>query len=460
MQSRLTAVAVLLGLAASAGRSQPYVEDSINVYHAWVGSLCYNSAEDVVYGASSQGGVFAIDCSRNMIISQVAAYHPLRVIYNPTSNKAYASVLNNYIDSVLVIDGATHERLKMIPLLWATELVWDSVDNRVWVSCQGTNEVACIDCATDSVIARVAVGDCPLKLYVNTRHRKLYVLNNDGESVSIVSLISGQVLRTIPLGNVPYAGCYCNTADKLYCDGDRDVVAIGGQSDSIESRIAVPQGTSAWCMAENPDLHLLFLGIDGGSYQALHTVDVATDSTLRILPIPRGPQHLLWNTGICRLYSACYDGLLAIVASDGGSLLDVLAVGDSPFCQARSPEQGRVFVGCINSPWVYVIRDSASALSQEPPDPVLHDARLCARPSVFLGRTRIEGDIGQASAAVGIYTPDGRAVRSLRLRPGLGGKQSAVWDGLDDSGQNVRPGVYCAVAGDDHASRTRIVKLK
>jgi hypothetical protein len=105
MQSRLSVVAVLLGLAASAGRSQPYVEDSINVFNTWVGSLCYNSASDVIYAASENGVVFAISCSRNQLISMIFVDgRAFRLTYSATSNKAYASVFNDYIDSVLVID--------------------------------------------------------------------------------------------------------------------------------------------------------------------------------------------------------------------------------------------------------------------------------------------------------------------------------------------------------------------
>jgi YVTN family beta-propeller protein len=459
MQSRLTAVAVLLGLAASAGRSQPYVEDSINVFNTWVGSLCYNSASDVIYAASENGVVFAISCSQNQLISMIFVDgRAFRLTYSATSNKAYASVFNDYIDSVLVIDGAAHERLKMIPLLWATELVWDSVDNRVWVSCQGTNEVACIDCATDSVIARVAVGDCPLKLYVNTRHRKLYVLNNDGESVSIVSLVNGQVIRTIPLGNVPDAGCYSVSADKFYCGAGCVVSVVDGSNDSVTGYIQIPLGSSATTMAEVPAAGLMMLGIYGGGNSAVYSVNTNTDSIVSRVNVGREASSLLWCPESRLVYCAgtVTDDVSAI-ADDGSRVETTLGVGDAPFVLAYSTTSARLYVGHLNSRKVYVIRDSAPGITG--PAAPLRARRGRLRVAPMLTRTgSVHIHAASPIEAVAVLSLDGRLVRELRPKPDDDGV-TAVWDGKDALGRRVPSGVYVVsspVTG-DHAT---VIKLK
>jgi hypothetical protein len=63
-------VILLLALAATAGQAQ-HVEDSVDVGGAWVGSLAYNSQADVVYGASEDGFVFAIDCATNELVATI-----------------------------------------------------------------------------------------------------------------------------------------------------------------------------------------------------------------------------------------------------------------------------------------------------------------------------------------------------------------------------------------------------
>ena len=111
------AIPALLLLTLTLGVQAQYVLDSIDVGGRFVGSLCYNSRSDVVYGNSESGGFFfAIDCSTNEVISSISLRYPLRVVYNATGNKAYCSYYNYELDSVLVVDGSTHQRIKAIPL--------------------------------------------------------------------------------------------------------------------------------------------------------------------------------------------------------------------------------------------------------------------------------------------------------------------------------------------------------
>jgi hypothetical protein len=59
LRPSLLATVAGLCLAAGTGRAQ-YVEDSIDVGGAWVGSLVYNSREDAVLGASAQGSPWSL----------------------------------------------------------------------------------------------------------------------------------------------------------------------------------------------------------------------------------------------------------------------------------------------------------------------------------------------------------------------------------------------------------------
>ncbi len=165
-------LAVAAALLAVAGMSYAqYVEDSIDVGHAWVGSLAYNSREDVLYGASESGVFFAISCDSNKLVKSIPLGGAFAVTYDTSDNKAYCT----FGDSLLVVDGATHTRIRSLPMDVATTPVWDPVSDRVYVSCQFTNNVAVVDCATDSLLMYVSVGASPIKMYINTLRRKLYV---------------------------------------------------------------------------------------------------------------------------------------------------------------------------------------------------------------------------------------------------------------------------------------------
>ena len=259
----LFAVLLPAFLIVTVARAQ-YVEDSIDVGAAWVGSLVYNSREDVLYGASEDGIFFAISCDSNKLIESFPLQRALAVTYDSIDNKAYCTFYNTQADdSLLVVDGVTHTRIKSLPMDGATTPVWDPASDRVYVSCQSTNKVAVVDCATDSLLTYIPVGACPIKMYINTLRRKLYVLNSDEGSISVVNMTTDQVIKTLVVGGYPNAGYYSRSADRFYCDGPQEqCVVVGGQSDTIVARIPLPGIDGVLSATGNEDAGLVYLGTE------------------------------------------------------------------------------------------------------------------------------------------------------------------------------------------------------
>ncbi|MBM3315344.1 hypothetical protein FJY71_05840, partial [candidate division WOR-3 bacterium] len=224
---RLGPLLVLALLAATAAGQ--WVEDSIDVSGAWVYSLCYNSTADVVYGAG-ESRVFAIACSSNAVVSSFWAQSPFDVCYDSTDNKAYCT---RNAQGVVVIDGNTHQRLRELPLDEAAVPVWDAATDRLYVSCMNNNEVAVIDCRTDSVVATIHVPDDPGRMYVNPLRRKLYVLRS--ESVSILDITTNRLIRTLPAASYQ-AGCYVPSVDRFFFQESCSIAALDGQADSVVGR--------------------------------------------------------------------------------------------------------------------------------------------------------------------------------------------------------------------------------
>jgi YVTN family beta-propeller protein len=299
MTPRLKSASVLIAacLLTATARGQPYVEDSIDVGGAWVGSMCYNSRADVICGRCQTAGLFwAIACSTNQVVSSFYVPTPRIMVYDSLDNKVYCTFTTGDADSVLVVDGNTHRRLRAIELEWAATPVWDPADNRVWVSCTEANEVAAIDCRTDSVVCHLAVGAGPLKMHLNTRHRKLYVQNYDEGSVSIIDLSTNRLLGTLPIGQYPQSGCYSSYADKYYCDGGGRVTVIDGRGDSIIGRIALPPRSYATALVAVEDLGLVMTGVyDEGGPCTIRVVDANHDSVIRVLDAGDDPRAMHWS---------------------------------------------------------------------------------------------------------------------------------------------------------------------
>jgi len=459
----LSVALVTVCLLAATGRAQ-YVEDSVQVPGAWVGGMAYNSREDVIYGACEYRGFFAISCDSNRVVSQFPLYGALSVCYDSLDNKAFCTYHDwQWHDSLLVVDGITHSRVKAISIPGATRAVWDPVADRVYVSCQNSSQVAVVDCATDSLLNYVPVGRCPLKLYLNVSGRKLYVLNYDDYSVSIVDLNKSLVIKTIAIGGCEVnAGYYSPRVGKFYCAGDESVVVIDGRSDSVVATIPVAEYgvVEAVTGSDKRDVVVVSVYADEGW---LYAIDARKDTVVAAMNTGHAVVEAIhWCSPSDRFYCASSFSITEVIvlSGDGRQNLMSLPVANSPFVIAESPVQRRLYVGHLGSSKVYVIHDATTAWPEgqgrEPDADTASALRL--DPSPFHDQLSITGGISVPAGEVRVFAEDGRLVRSLNAAKSAGGALRLTWDGKDSRGRSVPPGVYVvtAVGG----VRGKAVKLK
>jgi len=358
----LPAAALLIAAAAGIGSAQ-YVEDSIDVGGTGVSALAYNSRADVVYARHRGASTFcAISCSLNQVVAQLALPSPSLICYNSTDNKAYVT---SWGDSVLVIDGSTHARRRGIPLRWTDYPLWDSAGDRLYVTLADDNEVAVIDCRTDSVTALIRVGAWPNRLHLNTLHRKLYVQNYDDCSVSIVDLTTNQVIRTIPLGSEPQAGWYSPTADKYYCAAGWQVAVLSGERDSLLRYINLPGGGDAMAVAGVEPRGLVMVAAYWGATDSVFTIDTGSDTVVARVLVTRGPRCLVPSPASGLVY--CAGDEVSVLAGEGNRVITTLRVGWGPLSQVVVHEWRRVYVGHSNTRMVYVVRDSVTGVAEGGP---------------------------------------------------------------------------------------------
>jgi YVTN family beta-propeller protein len=455
---RLWPLVAALFLTVAAGRVYPqWVEDSIEVPGAWVGSLVYNSREDVIYGASEQGFFFAISAESNRVISQYPLRGAFKVCYDSLDNKAYASYYGSGQDSLAVIDGTSHQVVKRMEMPGATMPVWDPVSDRVYVSCQSTNSVAVVDCATDSILMYISVGACPMKMYINSLRRKLYVLNYDAGSVSVINILNNQVIKTVHVGGEPNSGYYCRRVDEFYCAGPWEVVAISGSGDSVVHRIHLGVNPMGMTGSEVRDLVAVGGGDVGGpDPESVFVIDAQRDSIVSWLPVGRTPDALYWSSSSDLFYCANSNtNNVSVIAGDGSRVLKTLPVRGDPFVFAPVPRHQRVYLGHLGCSKVFVIRDTVDGIAESNSGAQATVRAIGATPNPFSRRVTLAGNLGDCP--VRIYSSAGELVRVVASARAGGDRRSAVWDGLDRNGLPVPDGVYLVeVTG----GRIKVVKAR
>jgi YVTN family beta-propeller protein len=440
---------VILGFLAAGTASSQTVIDSIDVGGAWVGSLVYNSRAGVVYGASEDGVFFAISCDSNRVVSLVPAPGALSVCYDSVDNKAYCVTQGGgSSDTVLVIDGTTHTRIGAIPVWWAVRVVWNPDNDRVYVSTDEYNKVVVIDCRGDTVVGEIQVGQGPIGLTLNRRHQKLYVQNTNDASVSVVDLATSQVRRTVPLGWIPSSGWYSESVDKYYCGRVGGVTILDGVGDSVVAGV-IFSGGAPDAMVGTEVCNRVMVGLDyGGSTDSVAVIDAQVDTVITMLGVGRYPGALVLSpsSGLAYCANAASDNL-SVMAGDGSRILGTVSVGDGPSSLLAVAGARRVYVGHFNTRFVYVVHDTASGVSERGPSASRRVPGVCVRPNPFSTSVWLQCPAGAMSGArLMVYSGTGRLVRSLQVNAGGGRSGSYVWDGVDDNGQDVAPGIYYAVS--------------
>jgi len=449
-------VALLLcSTLVATGRGQ-YVEDSIDVGGAWVGSLAYNSREDVLYGRCQQAGIFfAISCDSNKVISSFPLSRPRQMTYDSVDNKAYCPYEGAGEESLAVINGATHELALTLRMPGATTAVWDPVSNRIYVSCQSTSSVAVLDCAGDSILTYIPVGACPIKMYINTRRHKLYVLNSDAGTVSVVNMRTNQVLKTVAVGGFPNAGYYCRSADKFYSAGPHNqCVVIGGLSDTVVARISLPGIEDVLGAAGNEDAGLVYLGTFTGHDDYVATVLAEKDSVTATAWTGREPWGLAYSSQSGFVYCASsWSNEVYVLSGDGARVLGRLQVGEYPFVFSTVPRHTRLYVGNLGSRYVYVLGDNEAV--QAAPEPESCDVvRVAPNPFARSVAVAWNAPLKYGNLAR-VYGQDGRLVKEAQVPAG---QVRWVWDGRDSRGRAVPPGVYIVTALG--GTRAKAIKLR
>lgn len=452
-----------LCITAEAGRAQ-YVEDSIQVPGAWVGSLAYNTSEDVLYGRCQQAGVFfTVSCDSNKVMSYFPLSRPRQMIYDSIDNRVYCPYEGEDEESLAVIDGCTHSPIKSLDMPGATTAAWDPASDRVYVSCQSTAKVAVVDARADSLLTYIPVGRCPMKLYVNSMRQKLYVLNYDDGTVSVVNLETNQVTATVDIGvnSYPNAGYYCRRVDRFYCGGKDGVVVLDGRADSVVGRIRFNNVNSLVEAVGGSDIRGVVVASSYGEESRLYAIDASSDKADTFFAISGSAYGICYSPASDRFYCTCdRPGSVVVLSGDGWQLLQSLPVGHDPYVIAESPVQKRLYVGHLGRSLVYVIHDATTPWPWGVSAAPAVDTALALRltPNPFRDQLSIAGGSSVPSGEIKVYAGDGRQVRTLNGEKSFRQALRLTWDGRDESGTALPPGVYVIDAG--QGARAKVVKLK
>ena len=145
---------------------------------------------------------------------------------------------------VLIIDGATNERLAIVPTSGSIRAFCCSPAEHKVYCATDSGTVVVLNGATNQVVTTIPAGEYPYAVCYNSQDNKVYSSNRSSSSVTIIDCHSDTVLATV--SGVPYPDyfCYASGSNKVYCGtyygGVNAVTVIDGVGDTV--LIDVPIG--------------------------------------------------------------------------------------------------------------------------------------------------------------------------------------------------------------------------
>lgn len=126
------------------------------------------------------------------------------------------------------------------------ELIFSTDHKRLYVLCQGSNEVRVLDPATYAEIKRIPVGRVPRGISLSRDGARLFVTNSWDDTLSVIDTSSLSVTATWPVSAEPSGVVEDRSGKHLFVANriSNDVAVLNAQTGEEEKRLAAGRGAS------------------------------------------------------------------------------------------------------------------------------------------------------------------------------------------------------------------------
>lgn len=149
-----------------------------------------------------KGRVMILDAVKGTMVKEVevpAMNH--NAVFSPDGSELWTSQMS--VGKILVLDATTYKVKNTIVVGdEPAEITFSADGSKAYVANGGDDNVTVLNPMTKAIIATIPVGDNPVAAWVGFDGR-MYVDNEDGQTVSVIDVASNTVVQTINLGFMP-----------------------------------------------------------------------------------------------------------------------------------------------------------------------------------------------------------------------------------------------------------------
>ncbi len=279
----------------------------------------------------------------------------LVTLANISSAAPFAYISNNDSQNISVIDTATDTVIATVNVgSCPVGVAVNPMETMVYVANYGSNNVSVIDTANDTVVATVNVGVNPYGVAVNPKGTKGYVANYGSNNFSVIDTANDTVTATVNVGSNPVGVAVDPAGTKVYVTnyGSNNVSVIDTTTNTIIATENVgikPQG-----VAVNPAGTKVYVANNGSNNVSV--IDTANDTVTATVNVGSNPVGVAVDPAGTKVYVAnSGSNNISVIDTATNTVSATVNVGSTPFGIAVNPEGTKVYVANSGSDNVSVI---------------------------------------------------------------------------------------------------------
>jgi YVTN family beta-propeller protein len=166
--------------------------------------------------------------------------------------------------------------------------------HRLYVVCQGSDELRVLDTESNKVIATVTLGRAPRGITLSPDGKQIYITNANDDTVSVIDPAALKVTRTLPTGFEPAGLITDRTGETLYVANrlSNDISVIDLNKGEETKRLLAGRGSSY--LALSPDgtrIYETHIYPNRGAFRTPPNSELTVIDTSRQAVVERRPMH-------------------------------------------------------------------------------------------------------------------------------------------------------------------------
>lgn len=204
-----------------------------------------------------------------------------------------------------VIDTPGAEGVEYVPEL-----------KKLYTSNAGDNTIGVVDLKQMKVVKKLKTEAKPDGSAYAAPFHKLYVSDERGKAEAVVDVQKDEIVRTLHFDSETGMPQYDSATRKVYVNlQDQNIFAvIDPATDEVIGRYPVGRCKGNHGMTLDAEHHRAFLSCEGNDLMTVFDLD--KHAPIAYLPMPAGPDVIKFDSGLGRIYVACYSGAIAVFHQD------------------------------------------------------------------------------------------------------------------------------------------------